>query len=100
MANKLAIDFDVLEKTIQTYENQVDGFVQARNNVIKTLNLLRSSGWDTGSSKVWFELMDTGWLDSMAYHIRVINELKKELIIAKNNYLSVYDEQNRLGKNL
>lgn len=100
MALNLKIDLNVLERTIQTYENQIDEFVKARNDVLKALQLLKSSGWDTGSSKVWFELMDTGWLDSMAYHTRVIGELRKELEIARRNYEEVLEEQERLARNL
>lgn len=100
MANRLRIDIDVLDKTINTYDSKIDGFVQARENVMKALVLLRQSGWDTGASRVWFELMDMGWLDSMAYHIRVIRELQKELIIARNNYNEVLAEQERLARNL
>lgn len=100
MRSKLRIEFDILESTISTYECEKDGFREARQNVVKALQLLKASGWDTESSKVWFELMDTGWLDSMAYHIRVIDELKKELEIAKRNYEEVLDEQDRLARNL
>lgn len=97
---KLKIDLDVLEKTIGTYESQINGFEDARRDVIRALQLLKSSGWDSGSSRVWFELMNTGWLDSMAYHIRVIGELKKELEIAKRNYEEVLNEQNQLANHL
>lgn len=100
MGAKLRVDFDVLERTISTYENQAEGFREARCNVTKALELLRASGWDSASSRVWFELMDTGWLDSMEYHVRVIEELKKELEIAKRCYEEVLDEQNRLARNL
>jgi len=100
MSGKLKIDFDVLDKTIETYDSQINGFIEAREGVVRALVLLRQSGWDSGASKVWFELMDTGWLDSMAYHIRVIKELKNELNTAKNNYSEVYSEQERLARNL
>lgn len=98
--SKLKVDFDVFEQAINTYNTEVEGFRAARDGVQQALDDLKSSGWVSNAGTAWFDAADMDWVGVINYHIRVINELIKELKIASKEYHEVYEKQRSLVKHL
>ncbi len=97
---KLRIDLDVLERTIQTYQTEIENIREAKTEISKALSSLKASGWDSQASKVWFSLLDDEWLKNIEYQIRVLNRLCENLKIAETKYSSVEEELNRIANDL
>lgn len=96
----LKVDLDVLQATIDTYHNELANLNAAKSAIKKSLAALKSSGWDSGASQVWFSLLDDEWLKNIDYQIRVLTRLMDNLILAKDEYYEVYMQQLTLGKSL
>ena len=58
--------------------------------------MLKSSGWNSNASKAWFSLLDDEWIKNVDYQIRVLDRLKGNLVTARDEYVSVYNEQEAL----
>lgn len=93
---KLKVDIDVLESTIKTYDTEISNLQHARDAISRFLAMLKSSGWDTNASKVWFSLLDDEWIKNVDYQIRVLDRLRGNLVTARDEYVSVYNEQEAL----
>ena len=89
----LKVDLDVLQTTINTYNTEITNITAAKSAINRSLSSLKASGWDSGASKAWFSLLDDEWLQNIDYQIRVLTRLRDNLIIAKDEYKQVYDEQ-------
>lgn len=92
----LKVDLDVLQTTINTYNTEITNITAAKSAINRSLSSLKASGWDSGASKAWFSLLDDEWLQNIDYQIRVLTRLRDNLIIAKDEYKQVYDEQEAL----
>lgn len=93
---KLIVDLDVLQMTINTYNTEIIQFESAKAAIKRSLIALKTSGWDSKASKTWFSLLDDEWLNNIDYQIRVLKRLRDNMIIAKNEYQYVREEQDRL----
>ncbi len=93
---KLIVDFDTLQSTINTYNEEISNFRSAKTAISRSLSALRSSGWDSQASKAWFSLLDDEWLKNIDYQIRVLERLRDNMIIAKTEYEKVKNKQNAL----
>ena len=92
----LKIDLDKLDRAISVYNTEISNIKDAKKSIKSSLSILRSSGWDSNAGKKWFSLLDDQWLKNMDYQIRVLERLKDNLVIAKNQYIEVYKEQDSL----
>lgn len=93
---KLKVNLDVLQRTINTYNTEINNLYNAKNSIQRSLVTLKSSGWNSNASKAWFSLLDDEWIKNIEYQIRVLSRLRDNLIIAKNEYTNVYNEQGTL----
>ena len=93
---KLKVDIDVLENTIKTYDTEISNLQSARDAIKRSLATLKSSGWNSNASKAWFSLLDDEWIKNVDYQIRVLDRLKGNLVTARDEYVSVYNEQEAL----
>jgi WXG100 family type VII secretion target len=93
---KLKVDLDVLQATINTYNVELGNLKDAKKGIQRALNTLKSSGWDSAASKAWFSLLDDEWLKNIEFQIRVLERLRDNLDIAKDEYQEVYEEQQNL----
>ncbi len=93
---KLVVDFDDLQRAINTYNTEIANFRGAKNAISRSLSALRSSGWDSQASKAWFSLLDDEWLKNIGYQIRVLERLRDNMMIAKTEYEKVKNKQNAL----
>ena len=93
---KLKVDIDVLENTIKTYDTETSNLQHAREAIKRSLAMLKSSGWNSNASKAWFSLLDDEWIKNVDYQIRVLDRLKGNLVTARDEYVSVYNEQEAL----
>lgn len=94
---KLEIDLDVLRQTINTYNMQIIELNSAKNAIIRSLDALKCSGWDSNAGNQWFSLLDNEWLENFSFQLRVLGQLKENLSIALEEYGKVYDLQQELG---
>ncbi len=92
----LKIDLDKLDRAISVYNTEINNIKDAKKSIKSSLSILKSSGWDSNAGKKWFSLLDDQWLKNMDYQIRVLGRLRDNLVIAKNQYIEVYNEQNSL----
>ena len=97
---KLKVNLDVLQRTINTYNTEINNLYNAKNAIQRSLVTLKSSGWNSNASKVWFSLLDNEWIKNIEYQIRVLSRLRDNLIIAKNEYTNIYNEQETLNNYL
>lgn len=93
---KLIVDFDVLQRTINTYNSEIVNFRSAKTTISRSLSALRSSGWDSQASRAWFSLLDDEWLKNIEYQIRVLERLRDNMLIAKTEYEKVKTKQDSL----
>ena len=93
---KLKVDIDVLENTIKTYDTEISKLQHAREAIKRSLAMQKSSGWNSNASKAWFSLLDDEWIKNVDYQIRVLDRLKGNLVTARDEYVSVYNEQEAL----
>ena len=93
---KLKVDIDVLENTIKTYDTEISNLQHAREAIKRSLAMLKSSGWNSHASKAWFSLLDDEWIKNVDYQIRVLDRLKGNLVTVRDEYVSVYNEQEAL----
>lgn len=96
----LKVDLDILQTTINTYNTEITNLNAAKSSINRSLNSLKASGWNSGASKAWFSLLDDEWLRNINYQIRVLTRLRDNLIIAKEEYNSVYNELQILQNSL
>ena len=94
---KLIVDFDVLQSAINTYNDEISNFRNAKTAISRSLSALRSSGWDSQASRVWFSLLDDEWLKNIEYQIRVLERLRDNMVIAKTEYEEVKNKQDALA---
>lgn len=97
---KLKVNLDVLQRTINTYNTEINNLYNAKNAIQRSLVTLKSSGWNSNASKAWFSLLDDEWIKNIEYQIRVLSRLRENLIIAKNEYTNIYNEQETLNNYL
>ncbi len=97
---KLKVDLDVLQTTINTYNTELVNLNAAKSTIKSSLSSLKASGWDSSAGKTWFSLLDDEWLKNIDFQIRVFTRLRDNLIIAKNEYYDVYEEQQTLKNSL
>lgn len=93
---KLKVNLDVLQRTINTYNTEINNLYNVKNAIQRSLVTLKSSGWNSNASKAWFSLLDDEWIKNIEYQIRVLSRLRENLIIAKNEYTNIYNEQETL----
>lgn len=92
----LKVDLDVLQITINTYNTEITNLLAAKTAIRSALSSLKASGWDSGASKAWFSLLDDEWLKNIEFQIRVLTRLRDNLLLAKDDYKDVYEEQKEL----
>ncbi len=97
---KLKVNIDTLQTTIQTYDTEITNLRAARASIQSSLSSLKSSGWDSNAGKAWFSLLDDEWLKNIDFQIRMLERLRNNLIIAKDEYMEVYNEQQALKNSL
>lgn len=96
----LRVNVDVLQTTINTYNTEITNIIAAKSAIVRALTSLKASGWNSNASKAWFSLLDDEWLKNIEYQIRVLTRLRDNLIIAKDEYTDVYNEQEALKNSL
>lgn len=92
----LKVDLDVLNRTIHTYNDEIENIENARTNVQRALRQLEHSGWKSQASEAWFSLLDDEWLQNIRFQIRVLKRLRDNMVIAKSEYQDIDDERKRL----
>lgn len=93
---KLKVDIDVLDSTIKTYNTEISNLQQAKDTIKRSLTVLKSSGWNSNAGNAWFSLLDDEWLKNVDYQIRVLDQLRSNLVVARDEYIAVYNEQEAL----
>ena len=96
----IQIDLDSLSNAIQHYDTIISSFEDSLKCSEQAINALKSSGWKSGASVVYFMTYEDTWKKNMKKRIQIIKHLKDCLIKAQTEYTAVYDELIQIDSNL
>ena len=94
------VDTDILLDTINTYTRVTDDIENAIKEAEQAIEVLKTSGWKTNASKVFFENFDSGWKSSINNRLKVIKHLKSCLEQANTEYISLCMDASQIGNPL
>ena len=97
MPNKLKIDLEQLDSSIETYVSSIEEFETMIKTIDTSLDNLKNSGWKSGAKDAFFTQYDDKWKQNMQTHITVLTHLKDCLIKARSEFVGVVDEIPAIG---
>lgn len=96
--NKLVIDLDQLQKTIEDYGQTIEDFISTQNMLDKAKTDLESSKWKSGASEAFISKYQDTWKANMEMHVKILTHLQTCLAEAQKEYGAIHDAIPGLGK--
>lgn len=93
--NEIKIDFDILNNTISTYQNEINNLKNAKNSIKLALDTL-SSSWKGQARDQYFNETYLEWDKGIDEHLSRLGFLCNQLKSVKRNY----EEINKIGGKL
>lgn len=94
---KLVINTDVLQNTINTYNQAIVDIERAMKEADAAITSLKASGWKTNASRAFFNNFDNTWKTSMNNRVKVMKHLRDCLLDAKRDYDDICAKASRVG---
>jgi WXG100 family type VII secretion target len=98
--DKLMIDLNQLQETINDYKTSIEDFKQMKDNLDNAIEELKTSGWVSGASTQYFTTYEDTWKTNMDMHMKILIHLKDCLTKAKIDYDALYEVIPSLGADL
>lgn len=92
MAKKLMIDLEMLNSTINNYEQASQEFTEMIRSLDRVVDTLRNSEWKSTAATAFFATYDDNWRVNMEKHILIIDHLRECLEGARTDYKKLADE--------
>lgn len=80
------VDTDQLNTAISKYNTEINNLKVVIKKIQDSMDNLKESGWDSNASKQYFKVYEDTWLINLKLYIRVLEQLKEDLEIAKEEY--------------
>lgn len=91
------VNIDVLGSTITVYQTAIDDLETAVSDAQDAIDLLKSSGWQSGAGDAFFANFDDEWKDGIEKRILVLKHLKECLDIAETEYSGLVEDAVKIG---